>query len=101
MPISFRDVAEIDAYVPTVPHPLPGEVPLIAADVTGVPPGRLPLPPGVAIESHTVCSRDFLRPLLPSSFDDAKIDQVIADLFGRVKYYPKKAREESTTRVAR
>ena len=33
MPISFRDVAEIDAYVPTVPHPLPGEVPLVAADI--------------------------------------------------------------------
>ena len=40
MPVGFRDLGDemaISAYVPTVPHPVPGEPPLIAANITGLP----------------------------------------------------------------
>ena len=44
----------------------------------------LPLPPYADVNEHTVCSRRALRALLPASMDDAKLDQVLADVFGKV-----------------
>lgn len=87
MPISYRDLKLADVYAPVVPHPLPGEPPLLAATITGVPRDRLPLPPNVDPAKHTVCSREVLRPLLPDNADDAHVDQVIKDLYGAVSYY--------------
>ena len=90
VPISFRDLPNVEVYVPVVPHPLAGEMPLIAADVTGVPRNLLPILPGVDPATQTVCSRDFVRAIVPSevAHDDAVLDQVIADIFGKVSYYP-------------
>mmetsp|Transcript_29345 Transcript_29345/g.87781 ORF Transcript_29345/g.87781 Transcript_29345/m.87781 type:complete len:877 (+) Transcript_29345:146-2776(+) len=88
MPITFRALGEsVSCYVPVVPHPIQGEPDLIAADVAGVPDHLLPLPPYADVNEHTVCSRRALRALLPASMDDAKLDQVLADVFGKVVYY--------------
>ena len=97
VPISFRDLPNIEVYVPVVPHPLAGEMPLIAADVTGVPRNLLPILPGVDPATQTVCSRDFVRAIVPSEVarDDAVLDQVIADIFGKVSYYPAATSHES------
>ncbi|KAH8056787.1 hypothetical protein JL721_9906 [Aureococcus anophagefferens] len=92
MPISYRALPHILAYVPVVPHPLLGEPPLLAADVAGAPRERLPLPPNVHPTAHTICSRDVLRPLLPGC-DDAKLDRVLADVYGTVRFYDEPAKK--------
>ena len=50
----------ISAYVPTVRHPVPGEPPLIAANITGLPDDFLPLPPGKPKEFYTICNRGYM-----------------------------------------
>jgi len=98
MPVGFRDLGwNIDAYVPTAPHPVLGEPPLVAAVVRGLPDDFMPLPPGVSPRTHTVCSRDAIRTLVPPAdgyaASEAQLDAVLGDIFGEVKYYPKEGAE--------
>ena len=43
-----------------VPHPVPGEPPLIAANITGLPDDFLPLPPGKPKEFYTICNSGYM-----------------------------------------
>ena len=94
VPPSLSVTAAAPASPPAIALPIARALalagPAPGADVTGVPRSLLPILPGVDPATQTVCSRDFVRAIVPSEVarDDAVLDQVIADIFGKVSYYP-------------
>ena len=103
MPVGFRDLGDemaISAYVPTVPHPVPGEPPLIAANITGLPDDFLPLPPGKPKEFYTICNRGYMgespfgavRDLAPAHMQSdfqGLLKDLLHDIFGEVQFWGK------------
>ena len=103
MPVGFRDLGDemaISAYVPTVPHPVPGEPPLIAANITGLPDDFLPLPPGKPKEFYTICNSGYMgeapfgavRDLAPAHMQadfHGLLKDLLHDIFGEVQFWVK------------